>query len=54
MKRRVKLQKDNSNYNKKIVRLQLMRSYETDSNGFNTKRELKSEAAELKTKGKDM
>lgn len=36
------------------MRLQLMRSYETDSNGFNTKRELKSEAAELKTKGKDM
>lgn len=36
------------------MRLQLMRSYETGSNGFNTKRELKSEAAELKTKGKDM
>lgn len=36
------------------MRLQLMRSYETDSNGFNTKRELKTEAAELKTKGKDL
>lgn len=36
------------------MRLQLMRSYETDFNGFNTKRELKTEAAELKTKGKDL
>ena len=38
----------------KWMRLQLMQSYCTEFNGLNTNSELKSEPAELKTKGKYM
>ena len=38
----------------KWIRLQLMQSYWAEFNGLNTNSELKSEPAELKTKGKYM